>query len=116
MKTGPMPCYPDPAMQDRTPDPVLRRFRAALEALYGDRLARVVLFGSRARGDARADSDYDVAVFLRDQPDYWTEIDRMSDIVTDVLMDEGAVISAKPFGTAARGGLLAEIRRDGVEV
>ncbi len=97
-------------------DPVLRRFRAALEALYGERLARVVLFGSRARGDARPDSDYDVAVFLRDQPDYWAEIDRMSDIVTDMLMDEGAVVSAKPFGTTTRGGLLAEIGRDGVEV
>jgi predicted nucleotidyltransferase len=38
-------------------DPILTRFRAALGALYGSRLERVVLFGSRARGDARADSD-----------------------------------------------------------
>jgi predicted nucleotidyltransferase len=30
-------------------DPVLVRFRAALDELYGDRLDRVVLFGSRAR-------------------------------------------------------------------
>ena len=44
-------------------DPVLKRFRAALDALCGDRVERVVLFGSRARGDAREDSDYDVAVF-----------------------------------------------------
>jgi hypothetical protein len=34
-------------------DPVLRRFRAALDALYGDRLERVVLFGSRARRRTR---------------------------------------------------------------
>ena len=47
-------------------DPILTRFRAALDALYGSRLERVVLFGSRARGEARQDSDYDVAVFLRD--------------------------------------------------
>jgi predicted nucleotidyltransferase len=45
-------------------DPILKRFRAALAELYGDRLERVVLFGSRARGDARADSDYDIAVFI----------------------------------------------------
>jgi predicted nucleotidyltransferase len=45
-------------------DPVLKRFRAALDVLYGDRIERVVLFGSRARGDAREDSDYDVAVFF----------------------------------------------------
>jgi predicted nucleotidyltransferase len=46
-------------------DPTLTQFRAALAKTYGGRLERAVLFGSRARGDARVDSDYDVAVFLR---------------------------------------------------
>ena len=32
---------------------VLSKFRAALDKLYGDRIERVVLLGSRARGDAR---------------------------------------------------------------
>ncbi len=37
-----------------TPDPVLLRFRAALDDIYGDRIERVVLFGSRARaGNSR---------------------------------------------------------------
>jgi hypothetical protein len=31
-------------------DPILKRFRAALDEIYGDRLERVVLYGSRARG------------------------------------------------------------------
>jgi len=30
-------------------DPILARFRAALDELHGGRLERVVLFGSRAR-------------------------------------------------------------------
>ncbi len=34
-------------------NPVLRGFRAALNRVYGDRLEKAVLFGSRARGDAR---------------------------------------------------------------
>jgi hypothetical protein len=34
-------------------DPVLMRFRGALDDMYGDRLVRVMLFGSRARGDGR---------------------------------------------------------------
>jgi hypothetical protein len=53
--------------------PVLRRFRKALDTMYGHRLDRVVLFGSRARGDARPDSDYDAAVFLRDMADRFAE-------------------------------------------
>ena len=55
-------------------DPVLIRFRAALNEAYGPRLERVVLYGSRARGDAVPDSDYDVAVFLRDMPDRAVEL------------------------------------------
>jgi predicted nucleotidyltransferase len=49
-------------------DPILRRFRVALDEIYGSRLERVVLFGSRARGNAREASDYDVAVFIKDIP------------------------------------------------
>src|SRR6266536_163463 len=41
-------------------EPALRRFAACLRDEIG--AARVLLFGSRARGQARADSDYDVIV------------------------------------------------------
>jgi predicted nucleotidyltransferase len=52
-------------MTDQPPQnsPILTRFREALAKVYGDRLERVVLFGSRARGDAHTESDYDIAVF-----------------------------------------------------
>jgi uncharacterized protein len=58
-------------------DPTLKRFRAAPDEVYGDRIERVVLFGSRARGDAGKDSDYDVAVFLRDIADRFSEMNRL---------------------------------------
>ncbi len=38
--------------EDIPADPILMRFLAALDALYGPRLKRAVLFGWRARGDA----------------------------------------------------------------
>ena len=95
--------------------PVLVRFRAALEQLYGPRLDRVVLFGSRARGDARPDSDYDVAVFLNGFRDRWSEMDRLVPVVTDILYDDGAFIHAMPYRAGAdrdRTPLMHEIRRD----
>ncbi len=94
----------------------LTRFRSSLAALYGPSLDRVVLFGSRARGDARPDSDYDVAVFLRDLGDRWQEIDRLTRLSTDILDDTGAVINALPFNASAyreRTPLMHEIRQDG---
>jgi predicted nucleotidyltransferase len=100
-------------------DPVLTRFRAALDSLYGDRLERVVLFGSRARGDARADSDYDVAVFVRDLDDRWLEVDRIVPVVTDIIDDTGMVIHAMPYRAGShqdRTSLMREIRSDGIEL
>ena len=68
----------------------LIRLRSSLAALYGPRLDRVVLFGSRARGDARPDSDYDVAVFLRDLDDRWQEFDQLTRLSTDILDEHGS--------------------------
>jgi len=42
---------------------------AALRTALGDRLVAVVLFGSRARGEAREDSDWDVLVIAEALPD-----------------------------------------------
>ena len=100
-------------------DPVLRRFRAALGEMYGNELDRVVLFGSRARGDARPDADYDVAVFLNDLGDRWQEVDRIVPVVTDIIDDTGAVIHAMPYRAGSyqdRTSLMREIRREGVDL
>jgi hypothetical protein len=82
---------------------VLARFRTALDTAYGPRLERVVLFGSRARGEARPDSDYDVAVFLRDLTDRWREFDWLADITTGILYNQGAVIHAIPYPAGGTG-------------
>ena len=100
-------------------DPILKRLRAALDDLYGARIERVVLLGSRARGDAREDSDYDVAVFLRDLTDRWHELDRLADLRTEFLEDADIFIDAKPYPAGAyrdRTTLMQEIRREGVDL
>lgn len=51
-------------------DPVLHAFASAVRGRLGDRIRRIVLFGSRARGEARDDSDYDILVIVdRRTPD-----------------------------------------------
>ena len=100
-------------------DPVLVRFRKALIETYGDRLERVVLFGSRARGDARSDSDYDVAVFLRDMRDRFEELDRLAHISTDLIDETGDVVNAMAYGAGdynARTPLMREIRLEGIDL
>ncbi|MDG3444030.1 nucleotidyltransferase domain-containing protein [Nitrospirillum amazonense] len=100
-----------------TDDPVLYRFRSAIDEMYGDRLDRVVLFGSRARGDARADSDYDVAIFLKSLTDRWKELDRLAALRVRMIDATGAFFDAKPYLASAyneRTPLMHEIRQDGV--
>jgi uncharacterized protein len=109
-----------PGMTNTAPDnPALKRFRAAVAEMYGDRLARVVLFGSRARGEARPDSDYDVAVFLREMPDRFVEMDRLADLSTSVLDETGEFFHAMPYRADAyseRTPLMHEIRADGIDL
>jgi uncharacterized protein len=100
-------------------DPVLTRLRRSLEELYGERLSRVVLFGSRARGEASADSDYDVAVFLNSMDDRWAELDRLARLRVALLDETGAFLDAKPYLVTAcseRSPLMHEVRQDGIEL
>lgn len=90
-----------------------------MDERLGFRVERVVLFGSRARGDFRDDSDYDVAVFLRDMGDLWDELGPLADITTDILIDTGAIISAKPFRIEAYDDgslLMRHVRQDGYDL
>lgn len=103
----------------RLDDPVLVRFRRELGEVYGSKLERVVLFGSRARGDARLDSDHDVAVFIHDPESFGTESGRLAEIETDILFDTGAVINSLPFHAGAYAectGFMLELRRDGIDL
>jgi len=87
--------------------------------MYGNRLERVVLYGSRARGDAAVDSDYDIAIFLKDLGDRWAEADRIAVVATEILIETGDVIHAMPYPEGAyreRPPLMHEIRREGMDL
>ena len=102
--------------------PILARFRTALAEMYGDRLERVVLFGSRARGDAQPDSDYDVAVFLKGlnaPSDRWAELHNLADLRVKFIDETGIFFDAKPYPAGAyreRSPLMHEIRREGLDL
>jgi uncharacterized protein len=101
---------------DALADSILARFRAALEKTYGSNVERVVLFGSRARGEERPDSDYDIAVFLKEPDSFWRESGRLAEIGTDILYDTGAVINALPLKAGLdreENAFMRELTRDG---
>ena len=98
-------------------NPVLTRFRRELDDIYGDRLERVVLFGSRARGDANPDSDYDVALFLTNMPDRWAEFERLVPLRMELFDSYEADFTILPFNKSdynKKTGLMYAIRTEGV--
>ena len=104
-----------------TIDPVLEKFRAAITDLYGSRIERIVLYGSRARGDARPDSDYDFAVFLTDlAANRWDDIRQITDIELSILDSTDAVVTALPFPAGSWRNsssiLMHEIGKDGIDL
>ena len=71
--------------------------KQALTELYGDRLDRVILYGSYARGDFHAESDVDYMVVLRDdEVKSGQEIRRMVDKIYDLSDEHYMLVSVKP--------------------
>jgi predicted nucleotidyltransferase len=102
---------------DLAADPVLTRFKSALQDMYGDQIDRLILFGSRARGDARPDSDYDIAVFLKSATSTWKQRQRLADLRVAFLDAGGPFLDAKPYPAHAyqeRTPLMHEIRMEGI--
>jgi uncharacterized protein len=94
--------------------------RAVERAIPG--VEKVTLFGSRARGQARQDSDYDVAVVVCDLSDRRRVRRILSDLTYDYILSGFFIrpIPLPPDYLEPRGRrpteLAEDIIRDGVEV
>jgi predicted nucleotidyltransferase len=92
---------PYPAFEDRVEDvrgdPVIQEFLRRITPLR-DRLQKIVLFGSRARGDEKPYSDYDILIVVeeRERP----LIDALYDAAQEVLYVTQRLISFKIYKRA----------------
>ena len=72
-------------------DLTLNRLAGALKATYGGQLYEIIFFGSRARGDAALESDYDCLLVFREvTPALKRDLDRLA---SDWLLESGIVFS-----------------------
>ena len=99
---------------------ILTDLRQRFESLYGDRLVRMVLFGSQARGEADPEADIDVLVVLSGPLDTEEEIRRTSGVVSELCLARGLVVACvfmdeRRFAHR-QGPFLRNVRREGVAV
>jgi uncharacterized protein len=112
---------------DRTIDPVtaqaLRRFMARVSQQYPTRGA--ILYGSRARGDHRPESDADLLILLEGERQRFVPTKlAMTDLAYDVLLETGLYISPLPVWADewehpeawSNPDLLRNIAREGIHL
>ena len=82
-------------------------FLARVLSTYGGRIQRAMLFGSKARGEATADSDIDILLIVADET--WQFKDEICNISSDVSLKYDVLLDARVIG-AARWQYMSEIR------
>jgi predicted nucleotidyltransferase len=97
---------------------ILAQLQQQLKIYYGDRLVKLILFGSQARGDAQPYSDIDILVVLEGTVNPGEEIENTGQIVADLSLENDVVISCvfmdkKHFMNRATP-LLRNIRKEGI--
>jgi predicted nucleotidyltransferase len=99
-------------------EPILKEFREKAEELYPGKLKSIILYGSYAIGKATQDSDIDLAIVLDGDVSPGEEIDRMIDIVTEINLNYGVLISVYPVSekdyNSVNSPLLLNLRREGI--
>ena len=76
-------------------DPILRKFLERCHDL-GDKIQAIYVFGSRAKGTARPDSDYDLLLVVSEAFSL-NDKDALYETVMDLLLETGRLVSLKLF-------------------
>lgn len=102
---------------EKEPDSVIQQLATALRERFGTHMVKVILFGSRARGNYELDSDYDVLILL-DQVTKET-VDEIDEIVWQIGWNNDALITAvvhdeATFETHVYEPLFINIRKEGL--
>ena len=76
---------------------IISQFKSSLQQLYGERLSKLILYGSYARGEAREDSDVDFLVILKDKDiSVFKEIEKINNHIYGIILESGKIISFIP--------------------
>lgn len=104
----------------KTPEPVLQKLKRTAQEMYGQRFRQMILYGSYARGEAQTGSDVDILLVLKDVSDPLAERDRLSEVLWQLALEHGIVLSVLPVDEQAfetrQTPLFLNVKREGVTI
>src|SRR5882672_4726305 len=100
---------------------LLNKTRSALRTIYGERLDKIILYGSYARGEQTPESDIDLLIVLNDpQLDTGKEIRLINNFIYPLSIQYNIDISAHPVTQKkflkGAGFFLKLVKKEGKEL
>jgi predicted nucleotidyltransferase len=98
----------------------LRELVEGLKELYGDNLSRVILYGSKARGNAAEYSDIDIMVVLKEVKDLPEQRKKITELVWPICYKHDllipVIIKTEQAYFTQNSPLILNIRKEGITI
>ena len=100
--------------------PLINQIKAHLVKEYGERIKKVILYGSYVRGETTRDSDIDILVLVDQSLNPFEVRESLSDLLFDILLEEGELVSVIPvpedFFESYNSPFVLNVKKEGVVV
>ena len=97
---------------------LINRMKEHLTKMYGEKIKKIILYGSYVRGEATKDSDIDVLVLVDQSLNPFEVRDSLSDLLFDMLLEEGQLVSViaipESLFESYNSPFILNVRREGL--
>ena len=79
---------------------IIYKIVETMKKMYGDRVVKVILFGSHRDDKEELWTGIDIMVFIERMKDRWTELEKITSRVVDISLEFGINVSIVPFDSS----------------
>jgi len=97
---------------------LINQVKTHLVKMYGEKIKRIILYGSYVRGETTRDSDIDILVLVDESLNPFEVRESLSDLLYDILLEEGELVSViavpEDFFESYNSPFMLNVKKEGV--
>ncbi len=97
---------------------MINQVKTHLVKMYGEKIKRIILYGSYVRGETTRDSDIDILVLVDESLNPFEVRESLSDLLYDILLEEGELVSViavpEDFFESYNSPFMLNVKKEGV--